>query len=136
MIVSVVFVHKKICFKKRKVGIIFMTNLKFKKKPKKTFLVGFFGWVFYCQPCLESLQLQLIQPAPAPTLQVKRGVLHHPGVFIIYTQPKSIYHRGEKEKKPMCCGSALISFANLDPDLEFVLNAGPDPDLDSMEPNQ
>jgi hypothetical protein len=34
---------------KRKVCIIFIKNLKF-RKTQKTFLVGFFGWVFYCQP--------------------------------------------------------------------------------------
>ncbi len=56
------------------------------------FLCGFLSG-FFCQPCLQPLQLQLIQPAPAPTLQVKGGVLHHPGVFIIFTQPKSIYHK-------------------------------------------
>ncbi len=63
MIVYVLFVHKK-SVSKRKVCIIFIRNIKLKKKtkkPKKTFLVGFFrwffvfyGWVFYCQPCIED----------------------------------------------------------------------------------
>ncbi len=63
MIVYVLFVHK-ISVSKRKVCIIFIKNIKFKKTPKnqtKTILVvflvgffGFFGWVFYCQPCIED----------------------------------------------------------------------------------
>jgi hypothetical protein len=53
MIVYVLFVHKK-SVSKRKVGIIFIKK-KFKKKPKKTFLVGFFGWAFFCQPCLVGV---------------------------------------------------------------------------------
>jgi hypothetical protein len=56
-LVYVLFVHKK-SVSKRKVCIILIKNLKF-KKPKKTYLVGFlggifrwvFGWVIYCQPC-------------------------------------------------------------------------------------
>ncbi len=76
MIVYVLFIHKK-SVSKRKVNIIFIKKLKIKKKTtKKTFLVGFFrwvflgflggffrwffwvfwvsffGWAFYCQPCL------------------------------------------------------------------------------------
>jgi hypothetical protein len=41
-------------FQREKFVIIFIKNLKI-KKTKKTFVVGFlggfFGWVFYCQPC-------------------------------------------------------------------------------------
>jgi hypothetical protein len=64
MIVYVLFVHKK-SISKRKVCIIFIKNLKF-EKPQKTpkkkhfwwvFLGGFFGWVFYCQPCLQVVAL-------------------------------------------------------------------------------
>ncbi len=44
MIVYVLFVHKK-SVSKRKVCIIFIKNLKFKKNPKK-FFCGFFRWVF------------------------------------------------------------------------------------------
>ncbi len=44
MIVYVLFVHKK-SVSKRKVCIVFIKNKKL-KKPKKTFLVGFFRWVF------------------------------------------------------------------------------------------
>ncbi len=61
MIVYVLFVHKR-SVSKRKVCIIFKKNLNL-KKPKKTFLVGclivflggFFGWVFYCQPCPSAV---------------------------------------------------------------------------------
>jgi hypothetical protein len=67
MIVYVIFVHKK-SVSKRKVCIIFIKNLKF-KKPKKNnnkktfywifgffvvFWGGFFGWVFYFQPWLKA----------------------------------------------------------------------------------
>ena len=38
---------------RRKVCIIFVKNKKFEKNPKNPFLVVFFGWVFYCQPCLR-----------------------------------------------------------------------------------
>ncbi len=66
MIVYVLFVHKK-SVSKRKICIIFIKikNLKDPKKTQKSFLVGFFRWVFwwdflggifwvgfYCQPCL------------------------------------------------------------------------------------
>jgi uncharacterized membrane protein YfcA len=61
MIVYVLFVHKK-SVSKRKVCIIFIKNKKFKKNPKKTFLVvflgGFFGflgrffWVGFLMPTL------------------------------------------------------------------------------------
>jgi hypothetical protein len=60
------FVHKK-SVSTRKVCIIFIKKIKnlkkFKKPPKKHFLVGFlggffwvgfFGWVFYCQPWKEE----------------------------------------------------------------------------------
>jgi hypothetical protein len=52
MIVYVLFVHKK-SVSKRKVCIIFI-KIKNLKKPKKP-PVGFCGWVFYCQPCLQQL---------------------------------------------------------------------------------
>ncbi len=45
MIVYDLLVHKKSVWK-RKVCIIFIKNKKFEKPPKKTFLVGFFRWVF------------------------------------------------------------------------------------------
>jgi hypothetical protein len=85
----------KICFKEKS----FLKKFKIYKNPKKTFywfFLVFFGWVFYCQPCLQSLQLQLIQPAPAPTLQVKGGVLHHPkhnqGVFTLIKRKQNFPH--------------------------------------------
>ncbi len=49
---SYLFIKIKNLFKEEKVCIIFIKNIKF-KKTKKTFLVGFFGWVFYCQPCFR-----------------------------------------------------------------------------------
>jgi hypothetical protein len=45
MIVYVLFVHKKSVLK-RKVCIIFIKNLKFKKPKKNIFRVGFFRWDF------------------------------------------------------------------------------------------
>jgi hypothetical protein len=64
MIVYVLFVHKK-SVTKRKVCIIFIKNLKF-KKPQKTifsgfFQVGYFGRVFYWQPCLQPAAHQALQ---------------------------------------------------------------------------
>jgi hypothetical protein len=45
-----------------------------------------------------------------------------------------VYHRGEKEEKPMLWVS--IDFdVDLEPDPTFYLNADPDPDLGSMELN-
>jgi hypothetical protein len=32
----------------------FHKKIKKFKKPQKTILSGFFGWVFYCQPCLKA----------------------------------------------------------------------------------
>jgi hypothetical protein len=68
MIVYVLFVHKKSVLK-RKVCIIFIKNLKFKKTQKKhfywVFLGGFFvffGWVFYCQPCMKEDVLSDLPP--------------------------------------------------------------------------
>jgi hypothetical protein len=64
MIVYVLFVHKK-SVSKRKVCIIFIKYFKF-IKPKKPifsgfFQVGFFGRVFYCQPCLQPAAHQALQ---------------------------------------------------------------------------
>jgi hypothetical protein len=73
MIDYVLFVHKK-SVSKKKVCIIFIKNLKFRKNAKKhfwwvfyvvfwVFLGGFFGWVFwvgfYSQPCLKLMSLHL-----------------------------------------------------------------------------
>jgi hypothetical protein len=57
---SYLFIKKSVS--KRKVCIIFIKNLKFKKKQKKTFLLGFLGglfWVFWdgfsiANPCLQD----------------------------------------------------------------------------------
>jgi hypothetical protein len=71
MIVYYLFVHKQSVWK-RKVSIIFIKNLKFKKTPKKqkkTFLVGFFGfflgffgwvfWVGFLMPTLVSIRTRI-----------------------------------------------------------------------------
>jgi hypothetical protein len=47
----------------------------------------------------------------------------------------SVYHRGEKGKKSIVWISIDFN-ADLDPDPAFYLNAVPDPDLGSREPNQ
>jgi hypothetical protein len=54
----------KICFKEKSLYHFHkkLKILKNPKKPQKTFLVGSFGWVFYCQPCLViAAQLLLLQ---------------------------------------------------------------------------
>jgi hypothetical protein len=90
MIVYVLFVHKK-SVSKRKVCIIFIKNLNF-KKPKKTFFVGFFRWDFwvgfldgfyYCQPCLQPAAHQALQAdepqhfvQPSPSRLLARQVFN------------------------------------------------------------
>jgi hypothetical protein len=65
MIVNVLFGHKNICFKEKSL-YYFHKKLKIKKNKKHSFSgvfrwfffgffwVGFFGWVFYCQPWKEE----------------------------------------------------------------------------------
>jgi hypothetical protein len=49
--------------------VLFSSKIKNFKKPKKNFFsgflagvfrVGFFGWVFYCQPCLAGVEGALL----------------------------------------------------------------------------
>jgi hypothetical protein len=74
MIVYVLFVHKK-SVSKRKVCIIFIKNLNLKNQ-KKTFLVGFFMWVFW-------VGFFIANPAFSPLLtrlcrQMRRSTLFRP----------------------------------------------------------
>ncbi len=75
MKVYVLFVHKNL-FSKRKVCIIFIKIKTLKNPPKKTFLVGFFRWVFLggffiASPALWSLRLTSVLPV-SPTCCVAR----------------------------------------------------------------
>jgi hypothetical protein len=79
MIVYVLFVHKK-SVSKRKVCIIFIKNLKFKKTQKKTFFVvffrwvfwGFFGWFFIANPATWRMVSAALLAA-APLTRVSSG---------------------------------------------------------------
>ncbi len=88
MIVYVLFVQK-ISVSRRKVCIIFIKSLKFKKKPKNPqkhifsgffrcfFLVGYFEWVFYCQPCM-MLRCRWRWPSPSSWRPATGSTSGHP----------------------------------------------------------
>jgi hypothetical protein len=71
--VYVLFVHKK-SVSKRKVCIIFIQYLKFKKTQKNTFmwifyvgfLGGFFGWVFIANPAFSLGRMSRVKPSAWP----------------------------------------------------------------------
>jgi hypothetical protein len=65
-------------FQKEKSLYYLRKKLKIKKN-KKTFLGGFFGWVFYCEPCLDSRQGPVGQPAllVRPLLARNRLIARH-----------------------------------------------------------
>jgi hypothetical protein len=78
MIVYVLFIHKK-SVSKKKVCIIFIKK-KFTKTPEKPFFVvffkvvfwffwvGFFGWVFYCQPWAKAKRWLYQEPEASHAL--------------------------------------------------------------------